>query len=446
MTTSIDEKLAVLRAQGVSAELCARLGALIREGDPVHLARLTPPRLALAWGLAEHEVLEAFLHGTRMGLFELEWCLRCPSCTGACSPAAHLETLRRQGRCDGCDLSYESSFDDVVEITWRVHPAVRDLGKLDPKSVIAAYAQPQPVTALHAAAGQSLEGVLELAPGNYHFFKADFSAAQGMRVVAAPDPSGAEIDVVVKDDGIDRGPWSRGAGHHEVRLHNQTHDAVELVVAKVTAQPWVSGARLAAHQGFRDLFGTELIKPDESFAIRHAAFVFTDLKGSTALYERIGDSRAYALVRDHFAIMVEQVREHGGAIVKTIGDAIMATFMSPGAALRFACDMLAAFDRFNATDGTRDDVVVKVGVHGGPCIAVTLNERLDYFGRTVNLAARLQGLSEGRDIVISQSLADSGEIRTLLQELTWKEQPFGAKLKGIVGSFPVVRLLPPGAS
>jgi class 3 adenylate cyclase len=136
------------------------------------------------------------------------------------------------------------------------------------------------------------------------------------------------------------------------------------------------------------------------------------------------------------------VRKHGGAIVKTIGDAIMATFTSAPPALRFATDMLAAFDEFNHSSPASEDVIVKVGIHAGPCIAVTLNERLDYFGRTVNLAARVQGLSDGRDVVITEELAQTADIGALLDTLSWRRQPFKAALKGIAGDCAVVRLLP----
>src|SRR5262249_54058128 len=145
--------------------------------------------------------------------------------------------------------------------------------------------------------------------------------------------------------------------------------------------------RVAALQAFRDLFSDEVLRPGDEVAIRRVTLLFSDLKGSTALYEAMGDAAAYHLVREHFAYLAEIVREHEGGIVKTIGDAVMAAFHDPLRGLQAAIAMQRRVAGFNAR--SRAPIVLKLGLHDGPCIAVTLNDRLDYFGGTVNLAARL---------------------------------------------------------
>jgi class 3 adenylate cyclase len=109
-------------------------------------------------------------------------------------------------------------------------------------------------------------------------------------------------------------------------------------------------------------------------------------------------------------VLTRAVREHDGAVVKTIGDAVMAAFADPADALDAALairDAIAGFNRTLAAETGADvAIVVKLGLHCGPCIAVTLNDRLDYFGRAVNLAARLQGESRGGDIVVSEAMAE----------------------------------------
>ena len=175
--------------------------------------------------------------------------------------------------------------------------------------------------------------------------------------------------------------------------------------------------RVTALQAFRDLFSGDVLRPGDEVAIGQVTLMFTDLKGSTALYERIGDAAAYHLVRDHFAFLAEQVRENEGAIVKTIGDAVMAAFADPAAAVKAALaiqDHVAHFNAEHGGEAGRGDIVIKLGLHKGPCIAVTLNERLDYFGGTVNMAARLQGRSEGGDIVLSEALMAEPEVKALL--------------------------------
>jgi class 3 adenylate cyclase len=193
-----------------------------------------------------------------------------------------------------------------------------------------------------------------------------------------------------------------------LRLANR---AKRPLVAIIEDRSWVADAltadRVTALQAFRDLFSDDVLRPGDEVAVGRIALLFSDLKGSTALYQSIGDASAYHLVRDHFAFLARVIREHEGAIVKTIGDAVMAAFVSPAQAVAAAIAIqrqVAAFNR--AGQGKGPAIVIKLGVHGGPTIAVTLNDRLDYFGSTVNMAARLQGESRGGEIVLSPEVAE----------------------------------------
>jgi len=170
--------------------------------------------------------------------------------------------------------------------------------------------------------------------------------------------------------------------------------------------------------------------------------LFSDLKGSTALYDAIGDAAAYGLVREHFAYLAAIVREHDGAIVKTIGDAVMAAFHEPLQGLRAAIAMQERVAAFNA--GHNAPVVLKLGLHEGPCIAVNLNDRLDYFGGTVNLAARLQGESRGGDVVISAPLAAIAEAAAVMAGR--RPCPETARLRGLVEPVAFIRLEVAGRS
>jgi class 3 adenylate cyclase len=177
--------------------------------------------------------------------------------------------------------------------------------------------------------------------------------------------------------------------------------------------------------------------------------LFTDLRGSSALYERIGDAAAFNLVREHFAVLGSAVRNADGAVVKTIGDAVMAAFADPADAVRAALaihdDVVALDRRISAERGLPGGaLVVKVGVHMGPSIAVNLNDRLDYFGTTVNMAARLQGQSSGGDVVLSRAVADDPAVRPLLEPLGARAE--SVMLKGFAAPVPFVRIAVPEVS
>jgi adenylate cyclase len=154
---------------------------------------------------------------------------------------------------------------------------------------------------------------------------------------------------------------------------------------------------------FRDLFSDQVLQAGAFMNVGTLAILFTDLKGSTKLYRSVGDAPAFGRVMRHFEVLEASVRAHEGTVVKTIGDAVMAVFREPERALLAVRDAQKALAAEVGGDAS-DALVLKAGVHYGPCIAVTLNDRLDYFGSTVNIAARLGSVSAGNDLVISDAV------------------------------------------
>jgi class 3 adenylate cyclase len=196
-------------------------------------------------------------------------------------------------------------------------------------------------------------------------------------------------------------------------------------------RPFVTAKRMLSNQTFRDIYRTDTLDVDQRLKITSLTFLFTDLKGSTELYERVGDLAAFDLVREHFRTLHEIVGAEGGAVVKTIGDAVMATFPTPDRALSAALRMREAMRRLNENHGGREDLVLKIGIHEGPCLAVTLNERQDYFGSTVNIASRVQGLAMTPSILATGSVIDHPQSASLLSN--GREKPVARQhaLRGI---------------
>src|SRR4029077_3660402 len=179
-------------------------------------------------------------------------------------------------------------------------------------------------------------------------------------------------------------------------------------------RPFLTAKHLLTNQTFRDLFRTDTLDIDQRLKITSLTFLFTDLKGSTALYERVGDLVAYDLVREHFGVLYDVVRAEAGAVVKTIGDAVMATFSTPDRALAAALRMREEMARIN-TERRNEDLLLKIGIHEGPCLAVRLNDTQDYFGRTVNIAARVQGLASSRAIHVTKSVVEDPNAAKILE-------------------------------
>jgi class 3 adenylate cyclase len=179
-------------------------------------------------------------------------------------------------------------------------------------------------------------------------------------------------------------------------------------------KPFLTAKRLLTNETFRDLYRTDTLDVDQRLKITSLTFLFTDLKGSTELYERVGDLVAFDLVRAHFQVLTEIVAAEAGAVVKTIGDAVMATFPTPDRAVAAALRMRGAMGRLHGDPG-QEDLLLKIGIHEGPCLAVTLNDRQDYFGQTVNIAARVQGLAMSRSIFATGPVVEHARSSALLK-------------------------------
>jgi len=123
--------------------------------------------------------------------------------------------------------------------------------------------------------------------------------------------------------------------------------------------------------------------------------LFTDIEGSTALTQRLGDAKARELLRDHERLVREALKAHGGSELKTMGDGFMASFSSAVRALECAIAMQRAFAEHNET--AEEPIQVRIGLNAGEPIA----EEKDLFGTAVNLAARIAAKAEGGEILAS---------------------------------------------
>ena len=171
---------------------------------------------------------------------------------------------------------------------------------------------------------------------------------------------------------------------------------------------------------------------DDNADIGSIAVMFTDLKGSTELYEALGDVTAYNLVRDHFDFLLERVQRNHGFLVKTAGDAVMAAFSRPDDAVRAALAIQDDIASFNAARGgsmNATPIVLKLGIHAGSCIAVTTGDTLDYFGATVNIAARLANECRGGEVIVSEAVAKDAETGAALANRMRREET--AALRGV---------------
>jgi class 3 adenylate cyclase len=351
-------------------------------------------------------VLETCLWATRGGLLDLQWRLMCPECRGGES-AGSLDEINSQVHCASCNIDFTVNFDQLVELTFRPNPAIRKVDLPD-FCVGGPQLTPHIVAQQLLAPGTQRSIELALEPGRYRVRAPGVGGALRIRV----DQNGPQFAIIRSTpEG-----WSTGelaiSDKSALTLEN-AGESEQLLIFERTA--WsdqaATAAEVTALQMFRDLFASEALRPGEQISVGTLTVLFTDLKNSTQMYREIGDATAFGCVMNHFDVLKEAIANEEGAIVKTIGDAVMAVFRQPAGALRA---MLQAQRQLASPPPGMQSLTLKAGLHVGPCIAVTLNDRLDYFGSTVNLAARLEGQSTGDDVVISSAVYLDPEVQELL--------------------------------
>ncbi|MFI5000829.1 MAG: adenylate/guanylate cyclase domain-containing protein [Reyranellales bacterium] len=412
-----------------------RLGDYVLGAMAADLAHFKPKLLARRFGVAERPAVEACLAGVKAGLLTMKWDLLCTNCRGAKFSTSALSELPRGAHCPSCNIDYDRDFERNVELAFAPSPAVRPL--LEGGYCLSGpMATPHVAVQLLLAPGERRSVAVELPPGSYRLRTlhpgvfADIEhrggAFPGLRVTA----TGVEA-------------MAAGEAGKIAFANEAGFELAALIEDRTWTRDALTATEVISLQVFRDLFSEATLRPGDEAAVGQVALLFSDLRGSTALYERVGDAAAFNIVREHFAFLASIVRDHNGAVVKTIGDAVMASFGDPADAVKAALAMQARIAEFNRTHGggAGDEraVVIKLGVHVGPSVMVSLNDRLDYFGSTVNMAARLQGQSAGDDIVLSRAIADDPAVKPLLAAVPVREETVA--LKGFATPIGFVRVL-----
>jgi len=420
----LTRRAARLRDTGVDPEALAKLVELLLERPDEEVAQIQPFARARQWGLDRRTVLRTFLHATRAGLLELEWQVNCPVCRVAAAVMPSLADLERRVHCDACNIRYDIDFGASVEAVFRSHPALRDVR---PAVFCAASPslRPHVLVQLEIAAGERVEREIDLRDGHLHIRTLTGHRPQAL----VSDDAPARCHVTVDEGAVAAVVEGRADGKDTVVVLENTSGAPVHVVIERGA--WsadaVLGAAIASFPDFVELFATEAPAAGLDLTIGRLAFLFSDLTGSTAMYERIGDARAYALVQDHFRRMEAIIAAHEGAVVKTMGDAVMATFTRLDRAIAAAVEVVEE----GAADHELHGIGVKLGVHEGPCLAVRANDRLDFFGTTVNIAARLQAQARSGELVLLRELAMDPSVRAIVGDRDVRRTRVA--LKGITG-------------
>lgn len=409
----------------VAPELRERMVRFIQEAFDDELRQIRPFEVARTWGLERREVLQAFLHAAKAGLFDLQWQLACPMCREGVQEVPHIEELKREGYCVDCDRSFGLDFASNVEAIFRASPAIRMMSS-GTYCVGSPWFRPHVWANFLVPPHSRREVSVPLPEGSFTVrtamvrYRTSLPAKPGSRLQVTVSPKALRVDTA-EGSAAEEGTVS-------VLLVNDTAHEEEFAFERADWLPEAAfGKDVLAVPDFHGLFSGEAPAVGMELSIGSMVVLFTDLTGSTSLYEQMGDARAFALIEQHFQRVERAVVSHEGAVLKTMGDAVMAAFPRAGQAFSAALQMVRETEQLHSHHGLR----LKVGLHEGPCLAVRANQRLDLFGSTVNLAARLQGQAKGGQVVLLESLFQHPDIAERVREERLDATRFEAELRGV---------------
>jgi class 3 adenylate cyclase len=385
----------------------------------------------------------------------------CPNCGGVLDAAATLKSVRHDAYyCAFCALESEPALDQMIEVTFTISPRIRPIAAHHPatlplwehfRQIFCSSGLDLPEERIEEQLEELTLDSVELPPGEKAVLSLQLPAelvivfdpvthrGHFIEVKGEPTRERQHVSMIFHKVRSPTGTEGLRPGPLRLSLENRTDTRVlpavwiaddRLHQLTLRRKQFLTAGRLLSNQTFRDLYRTDTLNVDQRLKITSLTFLFTDLKGSTDLYERVGDLNAFNLVRSHFRVLLDIVAAEGGAVVKTMGDAVMATFPIPDGAVSAALRMRQAMCDFNATHG-REDLLLKIGIHEGPCLAVLLNDRQDYFGQTVNVASRVQGMADANAIIATEAVVQDARAARLLEQNCLQPTARHAALRGI---------------
>ncbi|MBS0266622.1 MAG: adenylate/guanylate cyclase domain-containing protein, partial [Planctomycetes bacterium] len=407
----LEQRLAQVAARGADLETLERLGEFLAVAPVQELSRIRPLALARRLNVDEQKFLETCLLAAREGLLTLLWDILCPICRIPSQVQQSLKAIREHGHCEACQSDFELDFANSIEMIFRVASDIRNT-ETGVYCIGGPAHSPHVVAQVRLAPGERFELDLALATGGYRLRGPQLPYCIEFR--ALPEASATRWELQLSQGPHPESPRQLKAGQqHFVFINDTTHEVVARIERTVSRQDAVTAARAAASPLFRELFAGECLAPERLVQIEQITLLLTRLDEAQNLYFEWGDSPAFRRVHEHFRQLEEIVRREGGSLYKTIGEGTCAVFTSPLPAVRAAIAMRQL-----------PEPQLRVALHRGPALVATINDRLDYFGATVNTASQLlEALprSESRKhprILVSQAIAGDPDVIRIVSEQT----------------------------
>jgi eukaryotic-like serine/threonine-protein kinase len=408
----LDHLMDRLLERGIDPAVIECLAEHLVAGSAQEVARIRPLALAQRFGLDSDQVVTACLHGARDGLLELHWDLLCPVCRISAQLTDTLREIAGHGHCQACHLDFELDFANSIELIFRVHPEIRE-AELGTYCIGGPAHSPHVVAQMRVAPRERIELELDLPEGSYGIRGPQLPWAADFVVEKSAIRGRWDIDLVA---GPAAGsPSALRPGAQTLALHNT--DERELLVRVERTAPRkdaLTAARAAALPLFRELFPGEVLAPGRLATVSSVTLLFTalDPARADALYHELGDARAFGMIHEHLQKVGDAIRAGGGAVIKTMGEGVLASFPQVTAAVETALALPGRLDR----GGPSPSSGLRLGIHKGPALAATVNDQLDYFGTTARDAVAILSHAGNGELVLTQPVAADPAVAALLYD------------------------------
>lgn len=406
------------KIRGITAELLEKtrrkriidhLIEYIRKADDEHLLRIHPYSLAEYWGEKKYAVLNVFLYAAKLNLLDFSWDVCCPNCKAPRNNFRKLKESRSHLYCKECDLDYDLDFNSNTHLVFTPHPLIR---KISDKrySYGEPHETPHKVSQHFLNIGESAYLKIQLEEGTY-IFKSHMH--KGELKLHVREEGLDTVSIIMNDVDFEGQEVTISTKPNLTFVNNSSKKIVCFLEKKEWKEEAIYASEVSSAHDFRSLFSREALKEGSSVKATGVTMLFTDIMNSTEFYQQEGDEMAIGRVMNHFRIIQQIVAEERGGVVKTIGDSVMAVFREPVSALK-AVERIQQI--FTGASTIGESFKLKAGVHYGDCVAVNLNDRTDYFGTTVNIAARLVDVAKEKEIVISEDFFNHPDVKLYLNK------------------------------
>jgi class 3 adenylate cyclase len=380
----------------------------ITHAEEEDLKTIHPYHLAEYWGEKKYSVLNVFLNAAKLELLDFRWDVFCPNCKNTRESFRRMRDIHSDLYCNECDVSYSIDFNQNLHLVFNPNPLIR---KISNNSYCYGGPQntPQRVTQHYIKPGSEKYLNISLEEGTYLFKTTD---NDGYLKLHLRKDANDTATIFITGEDFD-GQEATVSPTPNLTIVN---DSDQPMVCYIEKENWrkeaIYATEVTSSHDFRTLFAQETLKDGEKVMASNVTILFTDLMNSTDLYLQEGDDFAIGQLMSHFKIIQQIVAEERGGIVKTIGDSVMAVFKEPVSALK-SVERIQQI--FSSSTAMGDSFKLKAGIHIGDCTAVNLNDRIDYFGTTVNIASRLVDVAEEKEIVVSEPFYNFGEADLYLE-------------------------------